>query len=405
MSEVKEYKCPSCGAPMYYDIKQKTLSCRFCKNTYDQEYIISHFDEETNGKLPDFDWVKRSKSVWEPYVSDKIEEFECSSCGGKIITRSSTATAKCPFCSHDLIISSDLSGDIRPDRIIPFRITKKEFAEKYTHYISGVRNVPNVFKDKAVLDNITGCYIPVWGYSCTCDSTIDSEFCASINVKDYPILANDKNMGWEVFHSMWPFNLSEAEDFNASYLTGFYASRYTIGAENAMRDADYYIKAECPVKVKKADDNNPVDVDDAEIKKIIHNRELTYYLVPVWLLNIKYVNRTYTIAMNGQTGKICTDDLPENPLYYRWYKIIYLIIQLAELVLGFLYFRRFLSEIGAFSDRIKMIIMLAVLILFVPIIFNLTITSVICRFIFRRKRKKLDPIKKKQLFYVRDFLE
>lgn len=125
MSEVKEYKCPSCGAPMYYDIKQKTLSCRFCKNTYDQEYIISHFDEETNGKLPDFDWVKRSKSVWEPYVSDKIEEFECSSCGGKIITRSSTATAKCPFCSHDLIISSDLSGDIRPDRIIPFRITNE----------------------------------------------------------------------------------------------------------------------------------------------------------------------------------------------------------------------------------------------------------------------------------------
>ena len=109
--------------------------------------------------------------------------------------------------------------------------------------------------------------------------------------------------------------------------------------------------------------------------------------------------------MNGQTGKMCADDLPENSMYYRWYKIIYLIIQLAELVLGFLYFRRFLSEIGAFSDRIKMIIMLAVLILFVPIIFNLTITSVICRYIFRRKRKKLDPIEKKQLFYVRDFLE
>ena len=176
MTEVKEYKCPSCGAPMYYDIKQKTLSCRFCQNTYDQEYIISHFDEETNGKLPDFDWVKRSKAVWEPYVSDKIEEFECPSCGGKIITRSSTATAKCPFCTHDLIISSDLQGDIRPDKVIPFRITKKEFADKYTHYISGVKNVPKVFRDKAVLDNITGCYIPVWGYSCTCESTIDSEF-------------------------------------------------------------------------------------------------------------------------------------------------------------------------------------------------------------------------------------
>lgn len=26
MSEVNDYKCPSCGAPMYYDIKQKIVS-------------------------------------------------------------------------------------------------------------------------------------------------------------------------------------------------------------------------------------------------------------------------------------------------------------------------------------------------------------------------------------------
>ncbi|WP_294409955.1 hypothetical protein [uncultured Ruminococcus sp.] len=405
MSEIKEYKCPSCGAPMYYDIKQKTLSCRFCQNTYDQDYIISHFDEETNGKLPDFDWVKRSKAVWEPYVSDKIEEFECPSCGGKIITQSSTATAKCPFCTHDLIISSDLQGDIRPDKVIPFRITKKEFADNYTHYISGVKNVPKVFKDKTVLDNITGCYIPVWGYSCTCESTINSDFCSSITVKDYPILANDKNMGWQVFHSMWPFNFSEADDFNESYLTGFYASRYTIGAENAMRDADYRIKETCPAKAKKADDNKPIDMQEAEIKKTIHNRELTYYLVPVWLLNVKYEKENYTIAMNGQTGKMCTDNLPENPLYYRWYKIIYLIIHLAEIILGFWYFRPFLSEIEVISDRVKVILMLTLLFLFVPIIFNWTITSIICRFIFRRKRKKLGSIEKNRLFYVRDFLE
>ena len=390
---------------MYYDIKKKKLSCRFCQNTYDQDYIISHFDEETNGKLLDFDWVKRSKAVWEPYVSDKIEEFECPSCGGKIITRSSTATAKCPFCTHDLIISSDLQGDIRPDKVIPFRITKKEFADKYTHYISGVKNVPKVFRDKAVLDNITGCYIPVWGYSCTCESTIDSEFCSSITVKDYPILANDKNMGWQVFHSMWPFNFSEADDFNESYPTGFYASRYTIGAENAMRDADYRIKETCPAKAKKDADNKPVDMQEAEIKKTIHNRELTYFLVPVWLLNVKYDKENYTIAMNGQTGKMCTDNLPENPLYYRWYKIIYLIIHLAEIILGFWYLRPFLSEIEIISDRIKIILMLTALFLFVPIIFNWIITSIICRFIFRRKRKKPGSIEKNRLFYVRDFLE
>ena len=404
MSEVKEYKCPSCGAPMYYDIKCKTLSCRFCKNTYDQEYILSHFKEGTDEKDSDFDWVKRSKAVWEPYVSDKIEEFDCPSCGGQIITLSSTGTAKCPFCSHDVIISSDFKGDIRPDKVIPFRITKKEFAEKYMGYISGVKNVPKEFKDKAVLDKITGCYIPVWGYSCTCDSTVDSKACSSITVKDYPILANDKNMGWNVFYSMWPFNFNEADDFNESYLTGFYASRYTIGAENAMRDADYRVKEACPVK-KIRTDNGTVDPQTTVIKKTIHNRELTYYLVPVWLMNVTYDKANYTIAMNGQTGEMCTDNLPENPLYYRLFKIIYLILQLIEFGLGFLLIKRFISEAGFDAEVIGIIIMMLLLCIFIPVVFNVTVSSIICKIVFRKKRKKLGSIEKNRFFYVDDFIE
>ena len=407
MSEVKEYKCPSCGASMYYDIEQKSLSCRFCKNTYDREYIISHFDEETNGKLPDFDWVKRSKTVWEPYVSDKIKEYDCPSCGGQIITLSSTATAKCPFCSHDLIISSNFKGDVSPDKIIPFEVTYGEFADKYTEYISERKEVPKEFKDKAALDNITGCYIPVWSYSCTCVSTIDSDYCSSITVKDYPILANDKNTGNREFYSMWPFDFSKADDFNESYLSGFYASRYIIGVENAMRYADYYIKEACPgreqyeAKYTKGSkiNNNTSDPQKEGLKKTIHKREMTYYLVPVWLLNIKYKNRNYTVAMNGQTGKMCIDSLPENSFYHCLYKIIYLIIQLLELILGYL----LLKDFFIFTE--KLIIVLISVCVVLPIVTNVMFTSLICNSIFRKKRKKALPIVRRPLFNVRDFLE
>ena len=385
---------------MYYDVKQERMSCKFCKNTFDIEYIRSHFNDEDD-KGSDFDWVKRSKAVWEPYVSDKIEEFDCPSCGGQIITLSSTGTAKCPFCSHDVIISSDFRGDISPDKVIPFKISKKEFADKYTEYISDIKNVPKYFKSKNALANITGCYIPVWGYSCTCESVVDSKFNSSITVRDYPILANDKNMGWDVFYSMWPFNFKKADDFNESYLTGFYASRYNIGAENAMRDADYRIKETCPVKKIKSDTYS----SDPDIKKIIHNRELTYYLVPVWLLNITYEKANYIIAMNGQTGKMCTDNLPDNPLYYRSFKIIYLILQLAEFVFGFLLLKPFISETGFISEIIGMIILTIVFCIFIPILFNIIISSLICKIIFHRKKKEIGSIEKNRYFYVSDFLE
>ncbi|WP_295092177.1 hypothetical protein [Ruminococcus sp.] len=400
MSEVKEYKCPSCGAPMYYDVKQESMSCKFCKNTFDIEYIRSHFNDKDN-KGSDFDWVKRSKAVWEPYVSDKIEEFDCPSCGGQIITLSSTGTAKCPFCSHNVIISSDFQGDIRPDKIIPFRISKKEFEDRYMEYVSDIKNVPKFFKSKNALANIMGCYIPVWGYSCTCESVVDSKFNSSITVMYYPILANDKNMGWNVFYSMWPFNFNEADDFNESYLTGFYASRYTIGAENAMRDADYRVKETCPVKKLKSD----TYTSEPDIKKIIHNKELTYYLVPVWLLNITYEKENYTIAMNGQTGKMCADSLPNNPLYHRLYIIIYLILQLAEFAAVFLYFKPYLFETEINSEIIGIIVMIILACIFFPLVFNVMVSSLICKILFFRNRKKPDSIKKNRYFYVSDFLE
>lgn len=160
-----------------------------------------------------------------------------------------------------------------------------------------------------------------------------------------------------------------------------------------MRDADYRVKEACPVK-KIRSDNVTVDPQTAVVKKNIHNRELTYYLVPVWLMNITYDKANYTIAMNGQTEEMCTDDLPENPLYYRLFKIIYLILQLIEFGLGSLLIKRFISEAGFNSDMIGIIIMMLLLCIFIPVVFNVTVSSVICKIVFRKKRKKVGPIEK-----------
>lgn len=138
MSEVKEYKCPACGAPLYYDINRKSMSCHYCNNVFDLAYILCHFDDVTSEKQLDFDWVERTKYVFEPYEIEKLEGFECPSCGGKIVTKASAATAKCPFCQHDVVISSDFSGDIRPDKVMngqtgTMRVDKLPTTHLYGH--------------------------------------------------------------------------------------------------------------------------------------------------------------------------------------------------------------------------------------------------------------------------------
>ena len=113
MSDVTEYKCPTCGAPMHFDINKQCMVCKYCTNKYDLDYMRDNLDEVTEEKLSDFDWVERTKYVWEPYELDKMDEVECTSCGGKILMKAFYVSAKCPYCGHNVIISSDLDGDIR----------------------------------------------------------------------------------------------------------------------------------------------------------------------------------------------------------------------------------------------------------------------------------------------------
>lgn len=393
---------------MYYDIKHRSMSCRFCKNTFDLDYIRSHFNEESDEKLSDFDWVERTKIVWEPYEVEKLEEFDCSSCGGKIITWSSTATAKCPYCQHDVIVSSDFEGDIRPDKVIPFKVTAEKFKQIYTDYVNDLKYVPKEFKDKAVLKNISGFYVPVWSYSCTCSSSInvdDYSYNGSVKVNNLPILANETNIRKEIFYSVWPYKFGLAEDFTASCLTGFYASRYNIGAENAMKNTDPEIKRICSVRTASKAESfyEPTDYDsryvrDAHKNTKISNRELTYYLVPVWLLTIPYKDKKYTFAMNGQTGKMRVDKLPTSSLYKLSVPAFFFLLFLIELIIGYFVLRNNCKDT---TDLIVSLVGCCVVptggILFI-------IANLIHHKVFKKTINKLETFDNQKYFEVHDFV-
>ena len=50
-------------------------------------------------------------------------------------------------------------------------------------------------------------------------------------------------------------------------------------------------------------------VDDMELNRELLEEMLKdeYVLLPVWMLNIKYKDKIYPFAMNGQTGKMIGD--------------------------------------------------------------------------------------------------
>ena len=354
MSDVTEYKCPTCGAPMQFDINKQCMVCKYCTNKYDLDYMRDNLDEVTEEKLSDFDWVERTKYVWEPYELDKMDEVECTSCGGKILMKAFYVSAKCPYCGHNVIISSDLDGDIRPDKVIPFKVSSKEFYDKYMEYISEFKKVPKEFKSKDIQKKIVGFYIPVWKYSCTYKT--DKNF--DISVNNYPILANDADVSEEVFYSLLPYGFSEAEEFTESCITGFCASKYIIGAENALKSTDAVLKdiynENINAKTYKKFDEEELDTEEKLDKLLterlntnICNRELSYYLVPVWLLKINCEDKEFTFAMNGQTGRMRVDKITKElkPSFPFW--LTFLLLHLPIILIAI---RRLIKILDLTSD-------------------------------------------------------
>ncbi|USP69036.1 hypothetical protein LCN94_00725 [Ruminococcus sp. FMB-CY1] len=52
--------------------------------------------------------------------------FHCDSCGAEVVTTSSTAATTCFYCHNPVVLKGRLSGDFRPDRIIPFKLSREQ---------------------------------------------------------------------------------------------------------------------------------------------------------------------------------------------------------------------------------------------------------------------------------------
>ena len=99
--------------------------------------------------------------------------------------------------------------------------------------------------------------------------------------------------------------------------------------------ATYNLESKRPPR----NDNSPYKFSEVKTNEVIYNRKLTYYLVPMWVMNIQHKNKKYTFAMNGQTGAMRVDKLPTTPLYGHIKPIVFLILLFLEIIFGLIVYK------------------------------------------------------------------
>lgn len=314
MGKVLDYKCKACDAVLKFNPHKQNWKCEYCRNEYSLEELK---DQEESLNTDNASDIKEEIK--------NLDNYNCPNCGASIVALENTTASTCPYCRNTTIIKEKLEGEFNPDLVIPFRYTKEDAIAAFKKFHKGKLLMPKAFNNDKNIQEMTGVYIPFWLYNI--DSLGDiSATCKRITTysdSDYHYTKTDVYRAYregqlsfikvpvdgatrfqdDIMNSIEPFNYNDLKNFSYSYLSGFLADRYDVSSEQAYESAKIRVEKSVESFLKRdIVGYNSVIVD----KKNIVSKQLDnkYCLLPVWMLNIKYKDKIYPFAMNGQTGKM-----------------------------------------------------------------------------------------------------
>lgn len=314
-----QFKCKNCGKDMVFDPKTVTLSCPACGSK-----------EQLEDAKVGADYSSVEQHIDEHFYTDQDgqQEYHCQNCGAKIITNSDTTATNCSFCGSAVVLSDQLQGSYKPDKVIPFRITREEAEEAYRKWSSKLLLAPGDFKKDMRIKELSGIYVPFW----LCDMAGQGEAFAhatrvhthhsgddeiietdhydvyrkvDLRFDKIPFDASEK-MEDTLMDKMEPFDYKELHTFDTPYLAGYLAEKYDYTTDDMKERIDKRVDKYTEEYIRDTMTRyDSFEIVDHEYKSIIQGKD--YTMVPVWMVYSAYGNSGYTFAMNGQTGKIAGD--------------------------------------------------------------------------------------------------
>lgn len=317
MGNTLDHKCPSCNAVLKFNPHGQNWVCEYCKNKYTIEQL-EEYEKKSNKVLEKEPEVKKSD----------IDVYICPNCGAQIITDPNVSATSCVYCKNTAILKDKLQGEFNPNYVIPFKKTKEDAIDAFKKLGKGKPLMPRAFSKKENINEMSGIYIPFWLYDYNSDGVVEAH-CNRITSwssgnyrytkTDTFLVTRGGNMSFEkipvdgskrfqndIMNSIEPFDYNDMKEFNYSYLSGFLSEKYDITKEEAQEDAINRAKESFKEQMKK----DIIGYNSTTIVKDninLVNTNSSYVLLPVWMLNIKYKDKIYTFAMNGQTGKLIGD--------------------------------------------------------------------------------------------------
>ena len=343
----KELECPCCGGTLQFDSHSQDIVCPYCDSHFSVDDLKAYTDDLASDKEEDTSWDESTVQAYTNQEMKGMKIYSCQSCGGEIIVDETTTSTSCPYCGNNLLVSKQLSGDLKPNVVIPFKNDKENVLTSLKSFFKKKPLLPRTFSRDNVVEEVKPLYVPFWLFDADVEGKV--RFKGEITkrwsdanydykeVKYYSLVRGgdiafdhvpvdgSQKMEDKLMESIEPYNFEEAVDFNAGYLAGYAADRYDVDKDVTFNRATERFR-DGTIQAFRGDIKGyeNVTVDDSNIQ--LSNTKTTYALYPVWILNTKWKDKNYRFAVNGQTSKVA-GDLPVSPgKFMMFWGIFFLVI-------------------------------------------------------------------------------
>lgn len=324
-AERHRFPCGQCGAQLRFAPGQKRLTCQYCGH----EQAIPYSDDDRALALEPLDL---DAALANRLPADAIEEtrvLNCDNCGAQVEFDPAEHARQCPFCASPVVADTGTHRHIKPQAVLPFRLTEADAHAAMNRWLKGLWFAPSGLQSYARSDRkLDGLYVPYWAFDAATETRYVGERgdayyeTRRVNGKTEQV----RKIRWRPargqvarrFHdvltmaaqslpprytqALEPWMLGELAPYQPEFLSGFRAEGYTIDLPEGHREAVARMEA-----VIRQDIHRDIGGDEQRIHSADTRREdekVKHLLLPVWLAAYRYRGRSYRFIVNGQSGKV-----------------------------------------------------------------------------------------------------
>lgn len=359
------YKCPHCGAPLSWNPGEEKIGCEYCNGqftvaeveAYNQEQIAREAARDERREAVSRE-AEQQQAYQREHVEGHVRAYHCDSCGAEVVTDDETSATFCYYCHNPVILTDRVSGEFRPQSIVPFTVTREQAEQRFLKWARSKRFVPASFYSTSQLEKMTGLYLPYWvgraeahvhlAGTGEVDHTTSTSTERITETQVYgfnregdlefrnmaEVAYDDKNDRFDpkLTATIANYKLEEAVPFAMPYLSGFYSEMRSVDEDTIRPVLEQRSKQYIDEAVKDA--VGLYDRVDLKVNEVEGGLEdVTYTLLPAWVLTYYYAGKTYMYAINGQTGE-AFGELPVDKKRLGIWSLVLALILIALFLAG-----------------------------------------------------------------------